>query len=93
MLQVQMMIKECYENVKERYPNWAKISDHPYRLLTIGVSGSEKTNVVFNLTNQQPDIDKIYLHALDPYKAKYKFLINKRVSTGIKNCSNSKAFI
>ena len=52
MLQVQMMIKECYEKVKERNPNWSEISDHPYRLLIIGVSGFGKTNAVFNLTNQ-----------------------------------------
>ena len=29
------------------------------------------------MTNQ-PDIDKIYLHAKDPYEAKYQYLINKR---------------
>ena len=29
-------------------------------------SGSRKTNSLFNLINQQPDIDKIYLYAKDP---------------------------
>ena len=43
----------------------------------IGGSGSGKTNSLFNLINQQPDIDKIYLYAKDPYEAKYQFLINK----------------
>ena len=33
-----------------------------------------------HLINQQRDIDKIYLYAKDPYKAKYQFLINKRKS-------------
>ena len=28
--------------------------------------------------NHQPDIDKIYLHAHDPYKGKYQYLITKR---------------
>ena len=28
--------------------------------------------------NHQPDIDKIYLHANDPYKGKYQYLITKR---------------
>ena len=32
---------------------------------------SVKTNTLLNLTNQEPDIDKIYLDAEDPYKAKY----------------------
>ena len=26
--------------------------------------------ILFNLANQQPDIDKIYLYTKDPYKAK-----------------------
>ena len=36
----------------------------------IGGSGSGKTNSLFNSTNQQPDIDKIYSYAKDPYEAK-----------------------
>ena len=42
---------------------------------------------------QQPDIDKIYLYAKDPYEAKYQFLINKRGNTGLKHFNDSKAFI
>ena len=49
----------------------------------IGDSGSGKTNSLFNLINQQSDIDKIYLYVKDPYEAKYQFLINKRESTGL----------
>ena len=33
------------------------------------------------------------MHAKDPYKAKYQFLINNRKSTELKNFNNSKAFI
>ena len=54
------------ENVKEHNPNWPQFPDHPYRLLVIGGSGSGKTNSLFNLINQQQDIDKIYLYAKDP---------------------------
>ena len=81
------------ENIKEHNPNWAQISDHPYGALIIGGSGSGKTNSLFNLINQQPDIDKIYLYAKDPYEAKYQFLINKRESTESKRLNDSKAFI
>ena len=81
------------ENIKEHNPNWAQISDHPYGTLIIGGSGSGKTNSLFNLINQQPDIDKIYLYAKDPYEAKYQLLINKRESTGLKYLNDSKAFI
>ena len=49
----------------------------------IGGSGSGKTNSLFNLIIQQPDIDKIYLYVKDPYEGKYQFLINKRESTGL----------
>ena len=61
------------ENVKQHNPNWPKSPDHPYRILIIGGSGSGKTNILFNLTNEQPVIDKIYLFAKDPYEAKYQF--------------------
>ena len=62
------------ENKKKHNPNWPQIPDHPYRILIIGGSGSGKTNSLFNLVYQQPDIDKIYLYAKDTFEAKYKFL-------------------
>ena len=71
------------ENTKEHNPNWSQISYHPYRILIIGGSGSGKTNSLFNLINEEPDIDKISLYAKHPYEAKYRFLIDKRESTGI----------
>ena len=46
-----------------------------------------------NLINHEPDIDKIYLYAKEPYEAKYQFLINKRESTGLKYLNDSKTFI
>ena len=72
---------------------WPYNSDHPYRILIIGGSGSGKTNALLNLINNQPDIDKIYLYAKDPYEAKYQFLINKRESIGLKHFNDPKAFI
>ena len=72
------------ENIKEHNPNWPQIPDHLYRILIIGCSGSGKSNSLFDLINQQPDIDNIYLQAKDPYEAKYQFLINKREGTGLK---------
>ena len=81
------------KNIKEHNPNWSQIPDHPYRILITRGSGSGKTKSQFNLISQQPDIDKIYSYAKDPYKAKYQFLINKRESTGSKHLNDSKAFI
>ena len=46
-----------------------------------------------NLIENQPDIDKIYLHTKDPYEAKYQYLINKRKGAGIDHFNYSKAFI
>ena len=48
---------------------------------------------MLNLINPEPDIDKIYLYAKDPYEAKYQLLINKRWSTDLKYLNDSKAFI
>ena len=44
---------------------------HPYRILIIGGSGSGKVNVLLNLIENQPDINKIHLYAKDLYEAKY----------------------
>ena len=75
------------ENKMKHNKNWPYIPDHPYR-----GSGSEKTNVLLNLIENQPDIDKIYLYAKDPYEAKYQYLINKRESVGINHFNDPKAF-
>ena len=56
------------ENIIEHNPNWPYIPDHPYIILIIGSSGSEKRNALLNLTNNQPYIDKIYLYANYPYE-------------------------
>ena len=58
------------ENIIEHNPKWPYIPDHPYRILIIGSSGSGKTNALLNLINNQPDIDKSYLYAKDPYEKK-----------------------
>ena len=70
-----------------------RLNNQNIRILIIGGSGSWETDSLFNLINQQPDIDKIYLYAKDPYEAKYQLLINKRESTGLKYLNDSKAFI
>ena len=80
------------ENKTEHKQKWPNIPDHPYRILIIGGSGSGKTNALLNSITSQPDIDKIYLHAKDPYEAKYQFLINKRETIGLKHFNDPKAF-
>ena len=81
------------ENKIEHNSNWPYIPDHTYRILIIGGSGSEKTNALLNLTNNQPDIDKIYLYAEDPCEAKYQYLINRREKVWVDHFIDSKAFI
>ena len=73
--------------------NWPYINHHPDRILIIGGSGFGKTNALFNLKNNQPDIDKIYLYAKDLYEPKYQFLINERERIGLKHFNDPKAFI
>ena len=69
------------------------IPDYPYRILIIRGSGPGKTNVLLNLIENQPNIDKIYLYAKDLYEAKYQYLINKREGAGIGYSNDPKAFI
>ena len=56
------------ENIVEHNSKWPCIPVHPYRIQIIGGSGSEKTNALLNLINNQPDNDKIYLYAKDSYE-------------------------
>ena len=65
----------------------------PYRILIIGGSRSGKTNALPNLIKNQPDTDKIYLYAKDPYETKYKFLFNKTERVGINCLNDPKTFI
>ena len=81
------------ENKTEHNKNWPYIPCHRYKILIIEGSGSGKTNVLLNLIENQPDIDKIYLYAKDPYEAKYQYLINKREGVGINHFNDPKAFI
>ena len=53
------------ENIKEHNLNWSQIPDNPYRILIIGGSESGKTNSLYNLINEKPDIEKIYFYAKD----------------------------
>ena len=58
-----------------------------------GVQDLGKTDALLNSINNQPDIDKMYLYAKDPYEADYQLLINKRGSSGLKHFNDPKAFI
>ena len=80
------------ENKTVHNKNWPYIPDHPYRILIIGGSGTGRTNVLLNLIENQPDIDKLYLYAKDPYESKYEYLINKREGVGINHFKDLKVF-
>ena len=81
------------ENKTEHNEKWPYIPDHPYRVLIIGGSGSVKTNLLLDLIENLPDIDKIYLYAKDPDEAKYQYLINKREYVAMDHFKDPKAFI
>ena len=81
------------ETNKENNEKWPYIPDHPYKILIIGGSVSGKTKALFNLINEQDDIDKIYLYAKDLSEPKYEFLIKRRKDAGIKHLNDLNAFI
>ena len=61
------------EHIKKHNQDWPQIRDHPYRILITGGSRSGKTNSLFNLIHQQPDIDKVYLYTKDHMKQNINF--------------------
>ena len=88
-------MKNYDQSVKINHnPNWPYIPDHPYRVLIIGDSGSEKTNALSNFINHWwPDTDKFYLYTKDLFESKYQLLINGREKVGNGNLKNPKPFI
>ena len=81
------------ENKIEHNLKWPYIPDHSCKTLIVAGSVSGKTNALFNLINNQPDIDKIYLYAKDPYETKYQYLIKKREKLGLNHFDDPKAFM
>ena len=75
------------ENKTEHNLKWPFIPDHPYRILIIEGSGSRNTKALLNLINNQPYIDKIYLHA------KYQYLVKKREKVGLDHLNDPKPFM
>ena len=52
-----------------------------------------KKKCIIEFNRNQPDIDKIYLSAKDPYESKHQYLINKREGVGINRFNDPEAFI
>ena len=77
----------------ENNEKWSYMPDHPYRILIIEGSKSEKTNSLVNLIYEQNDIEKIYQFAKDLSEPWYEYLIKKRKNAGIKHVSDLNAFI
>ena len=75
-------------NLKRPY-----IPDHPCRILIVGGSRSGKTNPLLNLLNNEVHIDKIYLYAKDPCKAKCQYLINKHEKVDLNHYDDPISFI
>ena len=48
------------EVIKEHNPNWSEISDHPYKILILGGSGSGKANALLNFENDEPDMNNFF---------------------------------
>ena len=81
------------ENKTEHdYNIWPYIPDNSHKILLIEGSASGKTNLLLNLIEDQPGIDKIYLYAKDLYEAKYQYLISICEKVGIDHFDDLKAY-
>ena len=60
-IKIITMMKNFNQSVEINHNlNWPYIPDHPYRILIIGGSASEKTNVLLKLMNDEILIKFIY---------------------------------
>ena len=59
----------------------------------MNVLNQKKTNSLISLTNEQDDIDKIYLYAKDLSEPQYEYLIKKRKNSVIKHFNDLNALI
>ena len=50
--------------IKQHNSKWPYVTDHPYRILIIGGSGSGKTNALLNLINNPLLIKYIYMQKI-----------------------------
>ena len=57
------------KRLKEHNSSFLEISDHPCEISIVG--GFRGSDILLNVINNEPDIDKIYLYATDPYETKY----------------------
>ena len=55
------------ENKTEHNKSWPYVPDHSCRILITGGAGSGKSNLLLNLIENRPDIDKINLCEKDTY--------------------------
>ena len=77
----------------ENNEKWSYMPDHPYRILIIEGSKSEKTNSLVNLIYEQNDIEKIYQFAKDLSEPWYEYLIKKRKNAGINYVNDLNALV
>ena len=76
-IKVITIMKKYNKSVKiNQNPSWPHIPAHRFGILIFASAGLGKTNVLLNLMkNQQPDYDKIYLEAKDPFESKYNCIL------------------
>ena len=66
------------DNIVSNNTSSLEDNDWPFRMLSTGPSGSDKTSTLLSLINDLHPVDKIYLYAKDIHEPKYEYLINKR---------------
>ena len=71
-------------NKKKHDTNQPSTPDHPYRILTAGGFVSGNTNALLDLINCQPNIDRIFFDAKDPYERKQQPTVSKRENVDLK---------
>ena len=57
--------------MKEHHPNWPKVPDYTYRILSTRDCRFRKTSPLFYLISLDVDTDKIYLYSKHLNKEKY----------------------
>ena len=84
------------ENKTKHNLNWPYIPGYPFRIITIGGSGSGKMNALLTQHKDHDDYDisdKVYLYVKDPNEVKCQYITRTHEKIGLEHHKDLREYI